>query len=166
MDIASTPATRSRQLGRLALGLVSASLLLASLPSRADEFRTVVGAGVGAAAGAMIGDSMGGPTGAVLGAGAGGLIGARVAQGSGWQQHPVAPPPPVVGYRGYSPPVVVPAAPPPMVYPVPAYPAYGPPPRHWHRHRHGHHHDYANGPWWDNDEPPPWAQRGYRGYRN
>lgn len=147
---------------RLLTVLVGATLLVASHSSRADEFRTVVGAGIGAAAGAIIGDSIGGPTGAVLGAGAGGLLGARVAQIPGGQRvSPPAPPPGAIYYPQQ----------PVRMQPVPviAQPVYLPYPGHRHRHHHHHHHmEQRQGPWWENGSEPPWQPgppHGYGDYR-
>ncbi|MGB2882885.1 MAG: YMGG-like glycine zipper-containing protein, partial [Rhodoferax sp.] len=64
-----------------ALAVVAASLTALVIPAaHADEFNTVLSAGIGAAAGAVIGHSIGGHRGALIGAGTGGLIGASVAQ--------------------------------------------------------------------------------------
>jgi len=100
------------------LALIAGGLATASSASRADEFNTVLGAGVGAVAGAVIGQSVAGRNGAIIGAGAGGLVGASIAQ-RGSHPAPVAYAPP---------PAVVVAAP---VYAAPQWrPA--PPPHHHH----------------------------------
>lgn len=57
---------------------------LAPQAAHADEFQTVLGAGVGAVTGAVIGKSVGGRNGAIIGAGAGGLIGASIANQNGY----------------------------------------------------------------------------------
>ena len=54
-------------------------LVVLAPQARANDFNTVVGAGIGAVAGAAIGNSVGGRNGAILGAGAGGLVGASIA---------------------------------------------------------------------------------------
>lgn len=59
--------------------LVASSLVVLAPQARANDFNTVVGAGIGAVAGAAIGKSVGGRDGAILGAGAGGLVGASIA---------------------------------------------------------------------------------------
>jgi hypothetical protein len=78
---AATASHRARWVGLLVLAGSLASL--APL-ARADDFHTVMGAGVGAVAGAFIGQSIGGRNGAIVGAGAGGLVGASMAQQGGY----------------------------------------------------------------------------------
>jgi len=156
MDDSVQPLVQPRWFTRSLTALVGAALFVAGHSSHADELRTVVGAGIGAAAGAMIGDSIGGPTGAVLGAGAGGLLGARVAQIPGGQRvSPPAPPPGAIYYPHQ----------PVRMQPVPviAQPVYPPPPGYWHRHHH-HHMEQHQGPWWKNGSEPPWQYRAPHGY--
>jgi hypothetical protein len=130
------------------LALVAGGLATASSASRADEFNTVLGAGVGAVAGAAIGQSVAGRDGAIIGAGAGGLVGASIAQQRG--SRPVAgvpvPPPVAVypAYPNYRYPTPAAYAPPPAVMvpaPVYAVPHWrpAPPPRH---HHHGWEREY------------------------
>jgi hypothetical protein len=100
------------------IGLLVLTGSLAGLAplAKADEFHTVVGAGVGAVAGAFIGQSIGGRNGAIVGAGAGGLVGASLAQRGGYYEQRQAPvQQAVIGYpyqRGYAPnyPVQAPVA--------------------------------------------------------
>lgn len=111
------------------LALLAGSLATASSASRADEFYTVLGAGVGAAAGAVIGHSMGGHNGALIGAGAGGLVGAGLAQRTTYPVYPAYPPRAVY----VAPPtVLIPA-------PMPAAPHWRPAPHRHHPHHHHHH---------------------------
>jgi hypothetical protein len=115
------------------LALLAGFLATLSAASRADEFHTVLGAGVGAAAGAAIGQSVGGHNAALVGAGAGGLIGASIARGHAAPAYPMYPAYPVHQPRVYAPaPVVV----------------WQPPVQHWqppHHHRHQHHgHHYSH----------------------
>ena len=119
----ATPSRRSRWLSLLVL---AGSLAGLAPLAQADEFRTVVGAGIGAVTGAYIGQSIGGRNGALVGAGAGGLVGASIAHQSGYATQRQAPVQPVLtGYpyqRGYEPyypvraPVAVWQAPPPQRY--------------------------------------------------
>ena len=119
----ATPSRRSRWLSLLVL---AGSLAGLTPLAQADEFRTVVGAGIGAVTGAYIGQSIGGRNGALVGAGAGGLVGASIAHQSGYATQRQAPVQPVLtGYpyqRGYEPyypvraPVAVWQAPPPQRY--------------------------------------------------
>jgi hypothetical protein len=113
----------------------------ASSASRADEFNTMLGAGVGAVAGAVIGQSVAGRNGAIIGAGAGGLVGASIAQ------------------RGSYPAPVAYTPPPAVVVPAPVYAV-----QQWrpeYRNDHGHHYG------WDRDHrdyrgyapPPPRQER-------
>ena len=135
------------------LALVAGGLATASSASRADEFNTVLGAGVGAVAGAVIGQSVAGRNGAIIGAGAGGLVGASIAQQRG--SYPVAAVPvqPVVSaypaypaYPSYRYPTPVAYAPPPaVVVPAPVYavPQWRPaPPPHHHHHGDWERRDY------------------------
>lgn len=144
----ATPA--AAKIGKLA-GLVILAGSLAGLApaAHADEFHTVLGAGIGAVAGAAIGNHVGGRNGAIVGAGAGGLVGATIAS-----QH-----------HGYGQPRVVNHYPQPVTYyqPQPQYrvvqpvtyyqPAVvtwqAPAPQHRHHwreerrdHYHGHHHGH------------------------
>lgn len=127
------------------LALIAGGMATASSASRADEFNTVLGAGVGAVAGAVIGQSVAGRNGAIIGAGAGGLVGASIAQ-RGAYPYPVAAVPvqPMVSaYPSYRYPAPVYYAPPPAVVYQPAvYQVETWRPRH---HDHGHH--YGQG--WD-----------------
>jgi len=134
------------------LALVAGGLATASSVSRADEFNTVLGAGVGAVAGAVIGQSVAGRNGAIIGAGAGGLVGASIAQRG---SYPVAavPAQPVVAaypaypaYPNYRYPTPAAYAPPPTVLvPAPVYAAPqwrpAPPPHH---HHHGWEREYRD----------------------
>ena len=73
-----TPA--AAKFGKLAsLALVAGSLTGLAPLAHANDFHTVLGAGIGAVAGAAIGNSVGGRNGAIVGAGAGGLVGASIA---------------------------------------------------------------------------------------
>ncbi len=73
-----TPA--ATKVGKLAsLALLAGSLIGLAPLAHADDFHTVLGAGIGAVAGAAIGNSVGGRNGAIVGAGAGGLVGASIA---------------------------------------------------------------------------------------
>lgn len=68
--------TRSRSLASL---LILAGSLLALTPQvHADDMRTILGGGVGAAAGTILGQSVGGRSGAVIGGALGGATGAAV----------------------------------------------------------------------------------------
>ena len=87
----STP--NATKIGKLAgLALLAGSLAVLAPVAHADDFNTVLGAGIGAVAGAAIGKSVGGRNGAILGAGAGGLVGASVASqnysGGGYAHNP------------------------------------------------------------------------------
>lgn len=144
---------------RFFLGALAAIPLVMSVPVHANE--QVLGAVLGAGAGAVIGSSMGGHDGAVVGGALGAAVGATIA-GSGRDRyvervHYDAPPP-----RYYAPPPVVVYREPRPVYYGPSYVyvpprvAYGPPPgyyreRGW-RHRH-----------WDDDrrDRDDWNDRRY-----
>ena len=161
-----TPA--AAKVGKLAsLALLAGSLAVLAPQAHADDFHTVVGAGIGAVAGAAIGNSVGGRNGAILGAGAGGLVGASIAsqqRGAGYApspypvathyqqpatyyqpQYPVAQP---VTYYQPQPQYRVVQ---PVTYYQPAVVAWQPAPQqgYWreeHRHRghhHGHHYGYG-----------------------
>ncbi len=63
-----------------AVGLVAVSATLAGCAQTPHEQRTLTGAAIGGASGALIGQAIGGNTGStLLGAGAGALLGAAVA---------------------------------------------------------------------------------------
>lgn len=146
-----TALVRSKWAG---LALIAGGIATASSASRADEFNTVLGAGVGAVAGAVIGQSVAGRNGAIIGAGAGGLVGASIAQ-RGAYPYPVAAMPvqPVVNaYPRYSYPAPVYYAPPPVVVYQPAVYQV----ETWRPHHHDHGHHYGQG--WDHRvyvEPAP-----------
>ena len=71
--------TGIRSLGKVASALLlSAGLLSLSPATHADELRTILGGGVGAAAGTILGQSVGGRSGAVIGGALGGATGAAV----------------------------------------------------------------------------------------
>jgi hypothetical protein len=136
------------------LALLAGILATLSAASRANEFHTVLGAGVGAAAGAAIGQSVGGHNGALVGAGAGGLIGASVARGHATPAYPMYPAYPVHQTHVYAPP-------PPVV-------AWQPPVQHWqpsrhHHHHHGHHYAHRENHR-DQHYAPPVRDSG-RGYQ-
>lgn len=147
------------------LALVAGGLATASSASRADEFNTVLGAGVGAVAGAVIGQSVAGHNGAIIGAGAGGLVGASIAQQRGGYPVATVPVQAVVStypsYPAYAPaypryqaPVVY-APPPAVVVPAPVYavPQWRPaPPPH---HDHGHHYGWGERRDYRVYAPPP-----------
>jgi uncharacterized protein YcfJ len=77
--LSSSPSSTPARRGRWIDGLVLAAGLLGSASfAQADEFHTVLGAGIGAITGAVIGQSIGGRNGAIVGAGAGGLVGASM----------------------------------------------------------------------------------------
>ncbi len=148
---------------------------LAPQAAHADEFQTVLGAGVGAVTGAVIGNSVGGRNGAIIGAGAGGLIGASIANQAGYSrgytpntyyQEPAyvvqAPQPqyrlvqPVTYYQ--QPAYVVQAPQPqyrvvqPVTYYQPAvysYPAPQPEYIYWREGHHHHGHHYGHHGYWD-----------------
>ena len=61
----------------------SIAIFNSPLVQAADELRTAIGGGAGAAAGAAVGQAVGGKTGAVLGAGVGGASGAVVGKNVG-----------------------------------------------------------------------------------
>lgn len=136
------------------LALVAGGLATASSTSRANDANLVLGAGVGAVAGAVIGQSVGGRNGAILGAGAGGLVGASIAQQRG--SYPVAtvPAQPMVGayptypaYPSYRYPVPTSYAPAPaVVVPAPVYmaPQWRPAPPPHHHHHHGWEREYRD----------------------
>ena len=68
-----------RSLGKVASAmLLSVGLLSLAPPAHADELRTILGGGVGAAAGTILGQSVGGRSGAVIGGALGGAAGAAV----------------------------------------------------------------------------------------
>lgn len=147
---------------------------LAGMPAaaHADDLHTILGAGVGAVAGAAIGNSLGGRNGAIVGAGAGGLVGASIANdGYGYRRSNAsvqvyAPNAYPVSY--YQQPAVVWQAPQPQYrvvqpvayYPQPVYrwqveqPRY----RYWReeeRHDHGRHYgrqERDDGPQWGHGE--------------
>ncbi len=127
------------------LALLAGGLATLSSPSQADDFHTVLGAGVGAAAGAAIGQSVGGRNGALVGAGAGGLVGASIAQGhhNAPRAMVMTPAVPVYGaypsYPSYQSRIYSP--PPAVVWQPPPYRV-----QHWQpprRHDHGHDHHYG-----------------------
>ena len=115
-SISLSAATASRRARWVGLLVLTGSLAGLAPIAQADEFHTVVGAGVGAVAGAFIGQSIGGRNGAIVGAGAGGLVGASLAQHGGYYEQRQAPvQQAVTGYpyqRGYAPnyPVQAPVA--------------------------------------------------------
>lgn len=141
-----------------ALAVVTVSLTALASPAHADEFNTVLGAGIGAVAGAVIGQSVGGRNGALIGAGTGGLIGASVAQQRGYRPMEGMPVQPVYTsypsypaysayptystYPAYRAPAPVYYAPPRVVVvPAPVYAA----PQWRPEHRHGYGNDYGRG---------------------
>lgn len=79
------PAQTAHRVGTLvSLLALTAGLLTLAPSARADDMNTVLGGGVGAAAGAVLGQSMGGRQGAVIGGALGGATGAAVTtRGSG-----------------------------------------------------------------------------------
>jgi hypothetical protein len=134
------------------LALVAGGLATASSASRADEFNTVLGAGVGAVAGAVIGQSVAGHNGAIIGAGAGGLVGASIAQRGPYPIATVPARPAVVTYPAYPaypnyryPAPVAYAPAPAVVVPTPVYaaPQWRPAPRP-HHHHHGWEPEYRD----------------------
>ena len=154
--------------------LVAASLVVLTPEARANDFDTVVGAGIGAVAGAAIGKSVGGRDGAILGAGAGGLVGASIASQQHNSGYAPSPYPATTHYQPpatyYQPQPQYHVAPPVTYYqPQPQYRVVqpityhqppvvvwkAPPPqyRHWreerrdyyHGHRHYRHHDEYRG---------------------
>jgi hypothetical protein len=157
-----TPA--AAKVGKLAsLALMAGSLAVLAPQAHANDFNTVVGAGIGAVAGAAIGNHVGGRNGAIVGAGAGGLVGASIASqhhGSGYAPSPY---PVATHYQQpvtyYQPQPQYHVAPPvtyyqprpqyrvvqPVTYYQPAVVAWQAPAphyRHWReerRHDHGHH---------------------------
>jgi hypothetical protein len=163
--------------GPVAARLAGVALLAGALAglaplAHADDFHTLLGAGVGAVAGAAIGQSVGGRNGAIVGAGAGGLVGASIANQGGYSQQrsiPVqqayAPNPYPVTY--YQQPVVAWQAPQPqyrgnwqpVAYyrpPVTVWQAPQPEYRYWreerrHEHDHGHHERYDAPQWGHGD---------------
>lgn len=137
------------------LALVAGGLATASSASRADEFNTVLGAGVGAVAGAVIGQSVAGRNGAIIGAGAGGLVGASIAQRGAYPVAAVPNQPVVTAYSAYPaypsyryPAPVVYAPAPAVMVPAPVYAA-----PQWHPAPPAHHHHR-----WERE------YRDYRGY--
>jgi hypothetical protein len=133
-------ATPSRRVRWVALLALTGSLAGIAPLALADDFHTVLGAGVGAVAGAFIGQSIGGRNGAIVGAGAGGLVGASMAQHGGYSaQHQMPVQQTVTSYpypRGYETNYLVQA---------PAPRQYG----GWHDvHDHGHH--YGRDPYASN----------------
>jgi len=175
-----------------ALAVVAASLTALVIPAaHADEFNTVLSAGIGAAAGAVIGHSIGGHRGALIGAGTGGLIGASVAQQQGYRSEAYMPAQPLGDYYqsyptysayptystypAYRAPTPVYYAPPRVVVvraPVYVAPQWRP------EYRHGYGNYYGRGGWDQRAYAPPvrYVQpisdgRGYqdhyrRGYRD
>jgi hypothetical protein len=148
---------------------------LVSQAARADNLNPVVGAGIGALAGAAIGQSMGGRDGAMVGAAIGGVAGVGIATQGGGQRHgngygggyyqqpqAVVYPAPRVVYQAppvYAAPVYVPA---PSYgyrvvervnyYPAPVYGYRGGPGPRWERHDHDwDHHDHGHHRGWDRD---------------
>lgn len=152
MNNAQHPGTHHVGFRFLVVSTIALTLWGFSLASQAQALHPAVGAGFGAAAGAMIGERVGGAQGAVLGAGVGGLVGARIVQPP--RNHtPV--PLPVPGTVYYTPaaPIMhtqVPRAryyPATVVVPI-AQPATG---GHHHRHHHfwrEHHIHSQTVPWW------------------
>lgn len=128
------------------IALIAGGIATASSASRADDFNTFVGAGVGAVAGAMIGQSVGGRNGAIIGAGTGGLVGASIAQ-HGSYPYPVAAVPvqpmvsayPSYPSHRYAPAPVYYARPPAVVYQAPVYrvESWSPPRHRDHGHQYG-----------------------------
>ena len=83
--LAPVPAQPAHRVGPLvSLLALTAGLLMLAPSARADDMNTILGGGVGAAAGAVLGQSMGGRQGAVIGGALGGATGAAVTtRGSG-----------------------------------------------------------------------------------
>lgn len=157
-----TPA--AAKVGKLAsFALLAGSLAMLSPIAHADDFNTVLGAGIGAVAGAAIGKSVGGRNGAILGAGAGGLVGASIAsqQYSGGYSHNTYPAQTYYQQPNtyYQPPVAVYQAPQPYYREVQPITYYQPQPqyrvvqpityyqvqpqhRHWREERRERHHDH------------------------
>ena len=73
-----TPRTTARARSVASLLLLAGSLLALTPQVHADDMRTILGGGVGAAAGTILGQSMGGRSGAVIGGALGGATGAAV----------------------------------------------------------------------------------------
>lgn len=161
-----TPAPRSPWTALLhskwaCAALVAGACATASSTSHANDANLVLGAGVGAIAGAVIGQSVAGRNGAIIGAGAGGLVGASIAQRGGYgypaaavavqpvNAYPAYPAYP--GYRYQAPAPTYYAPPPAVVYQPPVYRV-----ETWrapqHRHDHGNHYG------WNRD------QRDHRAY--
>jgi hypothetical protein len=141
--LSSSPSSTPARRGRWIDGLVLAAGLLGSASfAQADEFHTVLGAGIGAITGAVIGQSIGGRNGAIVGAGAGGLVGASMVHYDAPPPRHVLVQPVVTGYpyqRGFEPGYAVRP-------PVAAW--QPPPPRHpgnW-REPHGYGHPDSRGP--------------------
>ena len=140
----------------LSLALLAGSLAGLAPLAQADEFQTVLGAGVGAVTGAVIGRSIGGRNGAILGAGAGGLVGASLANqrnyAPGYAPNPYPYPVATTYYQQpteyYQQPVTVYQVPQPqyrVVQPVTYYqqPVYVAPQSNYYwreEYRHHHHH--------------------------
>jgi len=163
-------ATRAGTLASLAL--LAAGLACVAPRAHADDFHTIVGAGVGAVAGAAIGQSLGGRNGAIVGAGAGGLVGASIANQGYYSQQPqqryipvqqaYAPNPYPVTY--YQQPVVAWQAPQPQYrnwqpvsyyrQPVTVWQAPQPQYRYW-REEHHHERDYGHRERYD---APQWGR--------
>ena len=73
-----TPRTTARARSVASLLLLAGSLLALTPQVHADDMRTILGGGVGAAAGTILGQSVGGRSGAVIGGALGGATGAAV----------------------------------------------------------------------------------------
>jgi len=123
------------KVGKLAsFALLAGSLAALAPMAHADDFNTVLGAGIGAVAGAAIGKSVGGRNGAILGAGAGGLVGASIASQNYSGGYAPNPYPSQTYYQRpntyYQPPVVVYQAPQPRYREVQEITYYQPQPQY------------------------------------
>lgn len=79
MHTAHTFQNTAQHLGKAASAILLCAGLLSLAPAaQADELRTILGGGVGAAAGTILGQSVGGRSGAVIGGALGGATGAAV----------------------------------------------------------------------------------------
>ena len=172
----SSVTPRATKFAKLAgLALLAGSLAVLAPVAQADDFNAVLGAGIGAVAGAAIGKSVDGRNGAILGAGAGGLVGASIASqnySGGYAPNPYPaqsyyyqqqqqPP----AYYQHQQPVAVYQAPQQYYYAQPQYRVVQPityyqerpqpQPRYWREERRDHHHH-------ENRE----YNRGHGGYYN